>query len=89
MKPRDIYNLELRIDNGGLETMCTWCCVFSDILAMYQSTGQSGHNIYQIKAECLSYRMVPVILLLIKEPKIYVLKITKFDLFFHHFFKRG
>ena len=27
----------LRIDNGGLEYMCTWYCVFSDILAVHQS----------------------------------------------------
>ena len=25
---------ELRIDNGDLEHMCTWLCVFSDILAI-------------------------------------------------------
>ena len=28
---------QLRIDNGGLEYMCTWCCVFSDILAIHRS----------------------------------------------------
>ena len=28
---------ELRIDNGGLEYMCTWFCVFSYILAIHQS----------------------------------------------------
>ena len=26
---------DLRIDNGGLECMCTWLCVFSDILAIH------------------------------------------------------
>ena len=25
----------LRIDNGGLECMCTWFCVFSDILSIH------------------------------------------------------
>ena len=47
---------------------------------------QSGHTIYQIKAECLNYGMIPVILLLAKEFKIYVLKSTKNVIFFHHFF---
>ena len=27
----------LRIDNGGLEYMCIWFYIFSDILAMHQS----------------------------------------------------
>ena len=43
--------------------------------------GQSGHNIYQIKAECLSPRMVPVIVLLMKEFKIYVIKRTEIYIF--------
>ena len=37
--------------------------------------------IYKIKAEYLSYRLVPVILLLPKEFKIYVLKRGKKDIF--------
>ena len=44
---------------------------------------------YQIKAEYLSYRMVPVILLLVKEFKIYVLKSTKIIIFSNHYFERG
>ena len=47
--------------------------------------GQSGHTIYQIEAEYLSYRMVPVILLLVKGIKIYVLKRTQIVIFSHHF----
>ena len=47
---------------------------------------QSGHNIYQIEAEYLSYRMVPVMLLLVKEFKVYVLKRTEIDIFSHQFF---
>ena len=27
----------IRIDNGGLGYMCTWFCIFSDILAIHQS----------------------------------------------------
>ena len=47
---------------------------------------QSGHSIYLIKAEYLSYRMVPVILLLVKEFKIYVLKRTKIYISFQSSF---
>ena len=35
---------------GFAFSLISWLCI-----------SQSGHNIYQIKAECLSYRMVPVI----------------------------
>ena len=27
----------IRIDNGGLQYMCTWFCDLSDIMAMHQS----------------------------------------------------
>ena len=43
----------LRIDNGGLEYMCTCFCVFSDILAIF--INQSGRILFQIKAEYSSY----------------------------------
>ena len=32
-----LTHLKLRIDNGGLEYMCSWFCVFTDILAIHQS----------------------------------------------------
>ena len=54
---------------------------FAFSLISWLSINQFGHTIYQIKAESLSYRMVPVILLLVKEFKIYVLKRTKNDIF--------
>ena len=66
---------------------CAPGCAFS--LIFWLLISQSGHTIYQIKAEYLNYRMVPVILLLAKEFKIYVLKSKKNDIFFHHFFERG
>ena len=44
--------------------------------------------LYQIKAEYLSYRIVPVILLLVKAVKKNVLKRTKIVIFFHNFFER-
>ena len=50
---------------------------------------QSEPTIYQIKAEYLSYQILPVILLLIKEFKIYVLKRMKIVIFFHNFFECG
>ena len=50
---------------------------------------QYRHTIYQIRARYLSYRMVPVISILVKGFKIYVLKRAKFDIFFHTFFEHG
>ena len=44
---------------------------------------------YQIKAEYVSYRMVPVVVLLVKEFKIYVSKRTKIVIFSHNFYERG
>ena len=63
---------------------CASCFAFAVI--SWLCINQSGHNIYQIEAEYLSYRMVPVILLLVKEFKIYVLKRTKIVIFSHQFF---
>ena len=62
---------------------CSPGCAFSLISWLFIS--QSGHTIYQIKAGYLNYRMVPVILLLVKGFKIFVLKSTKIVIFCHHF----
>ena len=35
--PIEVLHEDLRIDNGGLEYMCTWFCAFSDILAIHHS----------------------------------------------------
>ena len=58
---------------------------FAFSLISWLFISQYGHTIYQIKAEYLNYRMVPVILLLVKEFKIYVSRSTKIVIFFHHF----
>ena len=81
-----ISQTELRIDNGGLEYMGTWFSIFSDILSIHQSI---WNTIYQIKAEYLSYRMIPVIVSSLKEFKIYVSKRTKIVIFPHNCFERG
>ena len=71
MHPVGAQHKTLRIDNGGFAfSLISWLCI-----------SQSGHNIYQIKAEYLSYRMITVIVLLVKEFKIYVLKRTKIGIF--------
>ena len=66
-----------------VESTCTSGFTFS--LISWLCINQSGHNIYQIEAGYLSYRMVTVMLLLVKEFKIYVLKRTKIDIFSHQF----
>ena len=50
------------------------------------SINQSGHNIYQKKAEYVSYRRVSSILFLVKGLEKYVLKNTKNPIFSCHFF---
>ena len=70
-----------------VKSTCAPSVAFSLIIWLF--IGQSRHNIYQIKAECLSCRMVPAILLLMKEFKIYVIKRTKIYIFVHHFFERA
>ena len=50
------------------------------------SINQSGHNIYQKKAEDVSYRRVSNIFILVKGLDKYVLKNTKIPIFSCHFF---
>ena len=50
------------------------------------SINQSGHNIYQMKAEYISYRRVSSIFILVKGLEKYVLKNTKMPIFSCHFF---
>ena len=57
--------------------------MFAFSLIYWLFISHSGHTIYQIKAEYLRYRMVPVTLLLVKEFKLYVFKKTKIDISFH------
>ena len=63
---------------------CAPSCAFSMISLV--SINQSGHNIYQKKAEYVSYRRVSSILFLVKGLKKYVLKNTKIPIFSCPFF---
>ena len=65
-----------------VKSACAPGCAFS--LISWLLISQSGHTIYQIKAEYLNYRMVPVISLY-HYIIIYVLKSTKVVIFSHHF----